>query len=463
MKRTIITILIIAVLGVGGYFGYQYYQQYKSAQSPAYQTQPLKRGQITALVGATGTVRTNQTTYLSWQTTGRIGKIDVKVGDAVHVGDVLAELRDDSLPQTLIQARSDLVTARRNLSNLQDSRVAMAQAEVNLANARKALDDALKKRTQKNYRRASQATIDAANANYILANQAVKDAEEAYAFVIHRAEDDPDRAALLNVLANARQNRDRALANLDWVLGKPDAVEIAQADAQVALAEANLKDAQREWDRLKDGADPDDLAAAEARLEAIQSAIKLTRLEAPFDGSITDMNSMEGDQVSPGTVSFRLDDVSHLLIDVEVTEVDINRIRVGQMASLTFDAISGKTYNGRVTEVSRVGSTVQGVVNFTVTIELLDADQDVLPGMTSAVNVVVQQVNDALIVPNRAVLSREGKRVVYVLRQNKPTLVEVTIGAISDNNSQVLAGDVKEGDLVLINLPIELRFSNQPQ
>ncbi len=82
---------------------------------------------------------------------------------------------------------------------------------------------------------------------------------------------------------------------------------------------------------------------------------------------------MVGDQVNAGTVSFRIDDLSHLLVDVQITEVDINRVKVGQPAKMTFDAISGKEYNGKVTEVANFGVTQQGVVNFTVTVELTDA------------------------------------------------------------------------------------------
>src|SRR5690606_4543795 len=144
--------------------------------------------------------------------------------------------------------------------------------------------------------------------------------------------------------------------------------------------------------------------------------LKLARLEAPFNGTVTEVRSKVGDQVTPGTVSFRIDDLSRLLVDVQVPEVDINRIQVGQSARLTFDAIPGQEYMGKVVEVGRVGTPVGGVVNFTVTLELSNADEQVKPGMTAAVTILVQQLEDVLLVPNRAVRLREGQRVVYVLR-----------------------------------------------
>ena len=160
MKRALIIILLIAVLGVGGFFVFQRYQQSQAASETTFQTVTLTDGDLTAIVGATGTVRANQTTTVNWQTSGRIGKVYVKVGDKVAVNQVLAELDPTTLSQNIILARSDLVTAQRNLENLKDSTTAKSEAEKNLADAQKALDDAKTDRYAKNLARVSQATID---------------------------------------------------------------------------------------------------------------------------------------------------------------------------------------------------------------------------------------------------------------------------------------------------------------
>ena len=96
-----------------------------------------------------------------------------------------------------------------------------------------------------------------------------------------------------------------------------------------------------------------------------------------------------------------MDDLSNLLIDVQVSEVDINNIALDQPVTLTLDAIPNKTYHGQVTEVSQAGDTSSGAVNFTVTAKLTDGDAQVKPGMTAAVNIVTNQVKDQLLVPNR--------------------------------------------------------------
>jgi HlyD family secretion protein len=86
----------------------------------------------------------------------------------------------------------------------------------------------------------------------------------------------------------------------------------------------------------------------------------------------------------------------------------------------------------------------------------MDPDPAIKPGMTAAVNITVEQLTNVLLVPNRAVRMRNGQRVVYVLRNNQSTVVDISIGATSDTNSEVIQGDVKAGDKVILNPPIEI-------
>ena len=237
-------------------------------------------------------------------------------------------------------------------------------------------------------------------------------------------------------------------------------IENGTSPADIALLEAQLADAQREWERLKDGPDPADISAAEARVAAAQASLAQYDIKAPFNGTVTEVYSQPNDQVDPGVPALRLDDLSHLWVDVEVSEVDINQVEIGQPASLTFDAILAKEYHGVVTEVAPVGDENQGVINFKVTVELTDADEAIRPGMTAAVEIVVSQLDEALLVPNQAVRAVNGTRMVYILEENgdlKP--VEVTLGATSDRYSQLLEGDLQPGDMLVLN-PREQQLGN---
>ena len=97
--------------------------------------------------------------------------------------------------------------------------------------------------------------------------------------------------------------------------------QIAQEDLE--LKEGLLDDAQRELDRLTDG-NSEDIIAAQARIDAAQATINLARVISPFGGIVTESYPLSGDQVSAGATAFRLDDLSKLLVDVEVSEVSLS-------------------------------------------------------------------------------------------------------------------------------------------
>ena len=108
-----------------------------------------------------------------------------------------------------------------------------------------------------------------------------------------------------------------------------------------------------------------------------------------------------------------------ILVDVGVSEIDINLVEVGQTSIVTFDGILGKEYHGKVVEVSPVGSVNQGVVDFKVTVELTDADADVRPGMTAEVEILVDQRDEALLTPNQAVRSSKNMRILHVVDKDE--------------------------------------------
>jgi HlyD family secretion protein len=163
--------------------------------------------------------------------------------------------------------------------------------------------------------------------------------------------------------------------------------------------------------------------------------------------------------VAPSSQAFRIDHLQNLLVDVSVSEVDINQIAVGQPVTLEFDAILGKEYQGEVVEVSPVGVQQQGLVSFEVTIQLIDADEEVRPGLTAAVQIVVRQVEDALLIPNRAVRWVKGEQVVYKaavvdnITEDNLEIIPVSLGASSDEFTELIEGDIKPGDVIILNPP----------
>ncbi len=123
MKRWFFVILGVIVIAGGVYiFGPLRSQRLAAAQA-SLQTTPAARGSLTATVGATGLVRANQSAVLSWQSSGTVGAVIVRVGDTVASGDILATIEQTTLPQPVIMAQADLVTAQRALDDLMNSQL----------------------------------------------------------------------------------------------------------------------------------------------------------------------------------------------------------------------------------------------------------------------------------------------------------------------------------------------------
>jgi HlyD family secretion protein len=425
----------------------------QAAGQSTYQTQAAVRGALTASVGATGTVRAGQQATLTWQTNGRVEVVTAKIGEAVKADQVLASLAQTSMSQSVILAEADLISAKKSLVDLMASNTNLAQAEQKLATAKQSVEDAQEKVDGLNYPRASDNLILQTQANLVIAKQDLEKAEANYRNFKNKPDGDSNKAQAMLTLTNARQRVTDLTVKTNWYTGKATDIDAEKYRADLAVAQAQLSDAQREIDRLKNGPSADDIAAAKARVAAAQSTLNQSKVIAPFDGVVTQANPVIGDLVTPSTLAFRVDDLQHLLIDLEISEVDINSVAVGQSVSITFDAVQGKTYTGQVSQVNQAGDAKSGAVNFTVTVELTDADELVKPGMTAAVTISVKELTDALLVPNRAVRVIDGKRMVYILTNGQPKAVEVRLGATSDTNSEVVGGDLKEGDQIVLNPP----------
>jgi HlyD family secretion protein len=425
----------------------------KAASGTTYQTQPAVRGTLTASVGATGTVRAGQSVSLTWQTSGRVETVKGSIGEKVKTDQVLASLQQNSMSQAVILAEADLITAQKNLADLMASTTNLAKAEQDLANAKQAVQDAQDKVDSMTFPRTSENLVQQTQANIDLAKRDLARAEDNYRLYAKKPDGDSTKAQALLTLTNARQRLTDLTNKYNWYTGSATDLDAEKYLANLALAQAQLADAQREVDRLKNGPSADDIAAAKARVAAAQSTINQSKIIAPFNGVITQAEPLTGDMVSPGNLAFRVDDLSHLLVDLQISEVDINNVTVGQTVTVTFDAVQGKSYSGKVSGISQAGDASGSGVNFTVTVELTESDELVKPGMTAAVNITVREVQDALLVPNRAVRQVNGKRVVYILNNNLPVSVEIRLGATSDSNSEVVGGNLKDGDLIILNPP----------
>ena len=418
MKKTLIIIVAIVLIAAGAFFVIQ--NNAKKDAVGEFQTEKVARGGLTATVGATGTVRSNQSAILNWQTGGTVARVDVRISDRVSKNLILASLEKTSLAQNIILAEADLVSAEKALDDLLQSGITAAQAQITLREAEDALEKA------QSYRD----TLD-----------------EPYEYDTIKYVD-------------TKWGRIPQVKTVKVEAADDETIMIAEQD--LALKQAQYDDALRAWERVAEGPNKADLAAAQARVDAAQATLDMAYITAPFEGTITQVEIMPGDQVTAGTPAFRIDDFSKLLVDVELSEIDINSVETGQMVSLSFDAILEKDYRGKVIDVGRIGKDVQGVINFTVTVELLDADALVRPGMTTAVNIVVKEIEDVILIPNKAVRLVDGDRVVYLLKDDFPEMVVVRLGASADGMSVLVSDNIAEGAQIILNPPRESMLADGP-
>ena len=418
-----------------------------------FQTEPAKIGSVSASVGGTGAVRANQSATISWQTSGKVASVNVEKGQPVAADAVLAELLSTSLSQNVLQAQVDLVNAKEALDKAYNNSEAAADAHLALIQAQQAVDDAEKEAASMGYKRASQETIDIARANLITANDALKRAEDRWESVKDLDQETAAYANGLSQYASVRQEQQKAQANLNYVTGLPGGLSVEEVNAKLEQAKARLVTAERNWEKVKDGPSADSILAAQVKVDIAQATLDLAHLTAPFAGTITQVDSQPGDLVTNGKLAFQIDDLSHLLVDVDISEIDINQVEVGQTVTLTFDAIPAEGFTGTVTDIALFGASSNGSVNFTVTVEIQNPTPAIKPGMTAAVNIVVSQLDNVLLVPSRAVRTMDSSRVVYVLKSNQAVPVEIELGSSANNYSQIASGDLKTGDLIILNPP----------
>jgi RND family efflux transporter MFP subunit len=387
--------------------------------------------------------------------------MNVKQGEVVKAGDILATLDPTSLTNNnVILAQQNLLTAQQALQDLKDSTVAKATAQQNLATAQKAVSDAQTSRDVLNYSRGQNGNADAAWAQYYIAVDSYNKALDKFNKLSNLDPTDPNRASAQAALVAAQQVVQSRQATVNWYTSGPSANDIAQADAVLSLAQAKLADAQRAWDQIKNGPSASDLASAQANVDAAQAVLNETQIVAPFSGTITILSNKLGDLVSTGTSFARIDDTSAMFVDLSISEVDISKVKINQKATITFDAIANKTYNGFVHDIDMAGTVSSGTVNYNVTIQLTDADNQVLVGMTSSASVVLDSVENVLTVPSRGVRVANNQTYVLVLVNGAIQQVNVKLGLSSDTSVQVISNQLKDGDTVVTNALSQLTNSS---
>jgi len=465
--RWMASVLLVVAVGAGGFAFYKVRQAKAStAATPALQTATARQGDLTLMASGTGTLIAASEVNLGFKTSGILTVLNVKVGDQVQAGDVLAQLDDSSQQTALAQAKQTLLELT-SASAIATAQQTVAQDQQAVYNAQAALNNLL-------YFQNNQAAVQNARASLVLAQANLSRAQASYNKVSGNPDTDARKAQAYQQLYAAQLNYDSAVATYNLYTGKSNQSQVDLKTAALALAKAKLAEDQTLVAALTGGEVPgnatgsgyDQLQQARLAVQTAQENLEATKLVAPISGTVMSISNKVGESAGSGTF-ITIADLSQADLTIYMDPNDWSNIKVGYEAQVTFDALPDQTFTGKVTQISPQLVTIQGnsIVEGQV---LLDPPQGAtandpiqLPlGVSASVDVISAQARNAVLVPVQALHQLSpGNYAVFVMVAGKPTLRVVTVGLQDPTFAEIKSG-VKAGDIVTTGIQVTTGNTN---
>ncbi len=468
-------------------------------------TTTVARGTVRATVSASGTVEAPQDLGLNFTTAGTISSLDVKVGQKIHAGQIVGRVKDTSSQQSLEEALSNLSSAQASLAAAQQGQTtaeakaaaaAVASSRAQVQSARSALsnDRAVAAANAAQYQQqiqAAQTNLDMANSRSA-SDQAQLAADQADA----QQECSVDTTSAACQSATAAVSSDQSQVDQDQTTISQDQISldsakasqrvglardrqtVAQAVSQVRTAVKSLRStiasnrvtAQANVDPSLVAQSRASVTSAQLQVDQAREALAGTVLRAPTAGTVISVSGVVGEVVAAGgnTVSTPqssnstttdssatgvvvISDVKHLELHAYFSETDAAKLKVGQKATATLNAISDVTLRGTVVQIDTTSTIVSNVVEYGVTIHLTRQPRGIKQGQTANVQVNTSVVHNALYVSSAAITSAGGQHTVSVLNDDgTQSTVTVEVGLEGDQTTEITSG-LSEGDRVVIS------------
>ncbi len=445
------------VVLLGGYFAYS--KARGSSDQVQYVTAQVQKGMIASTVSASGNVSINSSANVTSQVSGTVSNITVKVGDHVTRGEHLYDIVNNSLDVNVSQSYASLEQAQSSLSN----------AEASAQQARSDYDNAV----GQNGAPAS-ANIAALQAQVNAAITGVNIAQSNY-----NSNPSADNSQKLSSaqaqLAQAQsglvkaEQQNQAGGESASALGS----KLGAAESGVSASEQNVAAAQASYDNQKQTADERTVTAP---IDGTITAINVQNGGSSSGGSATSGSSGSsgssgggsggaaggssgsgssgsGSSGSSGSGSSSaamvIDDLNSEDATVQVSEVDVTKIAVGQKASLSFDAIDGLSLTGKVKQIDAAGTVSSGVVNYNVTVGFDTSDARIKPGMSVTADITTAVHQDVITVPNSALKSQGSSHYVQIMKNGAPVQQSVNIGIANDTDTEITSG-LNVGDTIVV-------------
>jgi len=415
---------------------------------PAYRTAAVERGDVLATVQAAGPLNALVLVEVGSQISGQIKELFADFNSAVSEGQVIARVEPETYEAKVAQAQAEVEMAETQVSvqraqiergraDLENAKAAHAAAKAQTKRVEVALDDATRDQERKR-------TL--AERNVVAASEWER-IQNAY------------RSAQAQVTASRAEELARAAA----IVAAEAALKMAEAQVGNMLAQVKQK---------------------QAILRQAQFDLTRTYIRAPVTGTVINRAVSRGQTVAASLqapVLFTIaQDLTRMQVEASVVEADVSRFEIGQPVTFTVDAHPGRPFTGTVKQIRKAPQIVQNVVTYIVVIAAENPDEVLLPGMTANLEVVVAKREHVLKVPNTALRFRpadlpidEGPRDMhggavaakgdrhsdargvagraFVIGSNgTPTPVPLRLGITDGRMTEVLTGDLTEGQTVII-------------
>ncbi|TMD90207.1 MAG: biotin/lipoyl-binding protein [Chloroflexi bacterium] len=509
-SRLIVAALAAVALVLGGLIYRDVFVGTKNAAS-SLNLYTVARRTVTSSVTGTGNLVPMQQANVSFKVSGILTEIDLRVGDRVHAGQVLARVDPTQEQNALASAQANLAMAQANLQSAETplTQNQIAQLRDNVTTAQQQYNDAVAQVNLTNTQDASQVTADqnqlsadqqalTFNAAYQAAKQTLSTDQAALQTAIDQFNADGCKAQTypytgscvpdFNTVSTdqSKVNTDQLSVNGFTVAVTTDQSKLNQDTAKqqsdktsgqrsINQAVASVTSAQ---DALKTQTEskPNQILSAQAQLASAQAAVQTaqqnlaaTTLVAPMDGVVNSINGVVGESAitgsgttaeAPGTQAplptsqassafMVIGDVSGMEVVIPFAESDASKLAFNQDTQVTFDAVPNLTISGHVVAVGSAATVQSGVVNYYATVALNQTNPALKQGMTSNATVVVSKATNAVVVPNLAITRLGGQAYVNVLVNGRQVQTQIETGVVGDQFTEITGG-LSEGAQVVI-------------
>ena len=444
-------VVLVALLSAGAYAYVKARQATAAASTTStLQTATARQGNLILQASGSGYLVASSEANIAFEIDGKLSELDVKLGDKVEKGQLLAKLDDASLQYKLEEAQLALLelTSPEAIANAE---LAVTTAQSGVINAQAALNN-------EQYWQ-NDALVQNYYAAYVIAKTNLDRAQTAYDNAkVGEYINNANEAQAYQSLYNAKQAYDTAQYYFSLYSQKPTQRQMDEAQANLDLAKAKLTNAQNYLSALTGGSVPSDatgsnmaaLRQAQLDVKTAQTNLDSATLYAPMSGTVMSLNVTVGETISGNLTIMTIDDLSQATIQFYLDANDWTNAKVGYEASVSFDALTGQTFSGKVTEIMPGLVSVQNssMVEGTA---LLDksVDEIGLPvGVEAAIDVISGQATNAVLIPVEALHKlSDNTYTVFVMENGKPVLRSVEVGLQDDTYAEIKSG-LEAGEVV---------------